>query len=178
MKKADNELNDALTNILAPMNSLTSELKNIIGAEEASRDKGMGIQGLFLLNEEARRDVLKFVEDKKAAFTKIHENFEMKYEEIASYIRRLQETLTRYSIESEIPSPFLIGIPIVVVRVGSAMKIAVLSKGLNKYNEKIASYVLSSPRLGVDVELYNKALDTIKKRRGFLYRLFLKSITR
>lgn len=178
MKKADDTLNNVLENLFNELNTLTNKIKLLTGIESGAYNNALGVAKLLSLNIEAYGISAKMIEEKKAVFTKLYEDFETRFSQLTSSIERLEGILFRYSIKTPVGHPFIIGIPVIAVRVNDTVKTSVLGEGLNKYHEKVKTYVTLNRELSVDSELYEIVIDNIRRRKSLLYKLFLKSVTR
>lgn len=179
MRNVDNELNTKLAQLYEPFDNLTREVKSILGESGVSELKGTyGVERSFLLSSELENTMKKVLENKKKRFAETYEEFGKTLSDVENSLVDLKAVLSKYSIKGATKHPVVIGIPVLKIAIGKIEEHSVLAGDLSKYAERLKNYAMLNPRFGVNAELYTKALEAIKQRRGVLYRLFLKLVVR
>lgn len=179
MRDVDKELNTKLAQIFDPFDKLTREVKSIVDNSEASEALDVrGVERSFLLIRELENAVYKSLESKKKRFAEMYEEFARTLNDVENSLVDLKAVLSKYSIKMNAKHAMVISIPVLKVAIGRVEEYSILAGDLSKYAEKLKNYAVLNPKFGVNAELYTRALEAVKQRKGLLYRLFLRLVVR
>lgn len=165
LEKIDKQLEENLTGLLLPVIEFKKETKVI----------EYTLQKLHDLLAEMIKLIYDFYRAKRDSIIKLYEEIKHHVLSIMNETDQIRETLRAYSIKSPSDKPSIIGVPIIKVVVENAEKYAYLGKGLERYETRILK-ATAKTKAGVDYEILHSSIERIKRKKGLLYRLFLKKV--
>lgn len=185
MDAIDKETRKSLSDLLRVAFQIKREVKKITGEltdktetikEEMPREpsgvQGSGLRRLYNLIDSAFELSRRILNRRKEAILSLQGEILSITRSVRNENEQIMATLKEHSITNKHQTLLVIGIPVIKVSIGGEERIAYMGRGLERYEKPINAWG-SSQATRVDRWLLDQSLNTLKERRGFVYKLFV-----
>ncbi|MEM0348223.1 MAG: hypothetical protein QW036_03405 [Zestosphaera sp.] len=172
LEEIDDELNKNLAGVFEVILEFVNKIRKIKGI-----DTRLGIARIESLVDEMINSLRDAIKLKKEAIENLYNEIENTVQEIVREKETLSSVLSRYSAKNVFGRAVIIGVPIIKTSLESAESYIVLGGELAKHEDRILDNVRDH-KFGVNHEMLARVLQTVRLRKGFLYKIFLDSVVK
>lgn len=172
LREVDDELNKNLAGVFAVILEFVNKIRKIKGI-----DTGLGIARIESLVGEMIKSLKDAIKSKKEVIENLYNEIENTVQEVVREKETLSSVLSRYSVKNVFGRAVIIGVPIIKTSLESAESYVVLGGELARYESRILDSA-KDREFGVNHEMLTRALQIVRLRKGFLYKMFLDSVVK